>query len=332
MIIKKALILILSLAVVMSLVMFLDQERIAAAEDAIRIDIVVGFAAGGSNDVTARYLAQYLTEYGITANIVNMPGGMSTEAAYYVSQTRRPQEKVFFWGHTGPLLFEPAAADRGYNIYDFVPVATFAAPTFAIGARPGAPWGNDFEALVAYIKDNPGEVIFGGQGEGNVRHYAVEQILPPDELDYIFVGMEGGAAVALNLTGEHIDVGHLSLAAAAPLVADNELWAVVNTNPLQDRDPLMPDVPNVAEFGIPHGREPHPIALWAVPGTDQALIERISRAMEKCAQNPELQKRFASMGVVLHFLGPEETWEFYMDVNENVVPNYLDWLEAYLSN
>lgn len=329
--IKKTVLVLFSLVFLFSLVTLVGSEEIRADEP-IRIDIVVGFAAGGSNDLTARYMAQYLTDYGITANIINMPGGMSTEAAYYVSQEVGPDENVFFWGHSGPLLFEPAADYRGYTIEDFDPVATLAAPTFAIGARPGAPWGDDFEALVQYIKDNPGDVAFGGQGEGNVRHYAVEQILPPDELDYVFVGMEGGAAVAMNLTGEHVDVGHLSLAAASPLVKDGELWAVVNTNPLQNRDPLMPDVPNVAEFGIPEGREPHPIALWAVKGTDPALIERIANAMEQAAQNPELQEQYAGMGVVLHFMGPEETLEFYMDVNENVVPHYLEWLEAYLDN
>jgi len=306
-----------------------EPEEVAEEpEEDISIDIVVGFGAGGSNDLTARYMAEHLAEFGIMANVINMPGGMSTEAAYHVSG-QSPDADMFFWGHTGPLLFEPAAGDRGYTIDDFEPVATLAAPTFCIGARPGAPWGDDFEALIEYIEENPGEVTFGGQGEGNVRHYAVEQILPPDELDYTFVGLEGGADVAMNLQGEHVDVGHLSLAAASPLVADEELWAVVNTNPLVERDPLMPDVPNVAEFGIEEGREPHPIALWAVPGTDPALIERLTNAIEEIAQKPELLDSFEEMGVVAHYMGPEETWEFYMNVQENVVPDYMEWLEAY---
>ncbi len=296
-------------------------------DEPIEIDIIVGFAAGGSNDLTARYMVEHLVEHGITANVVNMPGGMSTEAAYHVSNLT-PEENTFFWGHSGPLLFEPAAGDRGYTIDDFEPVATLAAPTFCIGARPGAPWGDDFEALVEYIKENPGEVTFGGQGEGNVRHYAVEQILPPDELDYSFVGLEGGADVAMNLTGEHVDVGHLSLAAASPLVADEELWAVVNTNPLVERDPLMPDVPNVSEFGLEEGREPHPIALWAVPGTDQAMIERISNAIGEIAEKPELIESYEEMGVVAHYLNPQETLEFYTNVNETVVPDYIEWLDS----
>ena len=306
------------------------EEEVAEEEpeEDISIDIIVGFGAGGSNDLTARYLADYLADQGIIASVVNMPGGMSTEAAYHVAG-QDPDANMFFWGHTGPLLFEPAAGDRGYTIDDFEPVAVLAAPAFCIGARPGAPWGDDFEALIEYIEENPGEVTFGGQGEGNVRHYAVEQILPPDELDYTFVGLEGGADVAMNLQGEHVDVGHLSLAAASPLVADGELWAVVNTNPLVDRVDLMPDVPNVAEFGIPEGQEPHPIGLWAVKGTDPAMIDRLTNAIKEVSEDPGLQESYNEMGVVLQYLGPDEAWEFYMNVQENVVPDYMEWLEAY---
>lgn len=303
-----------------------DDEEETALED-VTITIVVGFGAGGSNDLTARYTAEYLSDYGITARVVNMPGGMSTEAAHHVSR-QEPESYMFFWGHTGPLLFEPAAGDRGYTIEDFEPVALMCAPTFAIGQRKGAPWGSDFEALIEYIKENPGEVTFGGQGEGNVRHYAVEQILPPDELDYVFVGLEGGADVAMNLQGGHIDIGHLSLAAASPLHQDGDMDVLVNTNPLVDRDPLMPDVPNVSEYGIPEGREPHPIGLWAIPGTDAELIQRISDALAEIAENPDFQESFSAMGVAVAHMDPQEAWDFYMDVNENVVGPYLEWLDG----
>ncbi len=339
---KKLLVIMLALTLSLSLMVGCGEEEVEAEPEEeeevdeveeeeeledIDIDIIVGFGAGGSNDLTARYMAELLFDYGINADVVNMPGGMSTEAAYHVA-SQSPDSNMFFWGHTGPLLFEPAAGDRGYTIHDFEAVATLAAPTFCIGQRKGAPWGDDFEELVQYIQDNPGEVTFGGQGEGNVRHYAVEQILPPDELDYVFVGLEGGADVALNLTGGHVDVGHVSLAAASPLHQDGDMDVLVNTNPLLDRTPLMPDVPNVSEYGIPEGQEPHPIALWQLPGTDPAMTERLVDAIEEIAEHPDLQDAFKDMGVVAHFMGPDETWDFYMNVKENVVPDYLEWLET----
>ncbi|RQD68836.1 MAG: tripartite tricarboxylate transporter substrate binding protein [Tindallia sp. MSAO_Bac2] len=302
-----------------------SEEPAEEPEEEIDIDIVVGFGAGGSNDLTARYMAEHMREFGINANVVNMPGGMSTEAAYYVSN-QSTDANMFFWGHTGPLLFEPAAGDRGYTIDDFEPIATLASPTFVIGNRQGAPW-ETLDELIEYIQDNPNDVTFGGQGEGNVRHYIVEQILPPDELDYVFVGLEGGADVALNLTGGHVDVGHLSLAAAVPLHQDGDMTVMVNTQPLTERDELMPEVPNVSEYGIEEGRERHPIALWAVKGTDQELKDRLSNAIREIAEMPELQESFKDMGVVAHYLDADETWDFYMDVNDTMVPDYIEWVE-----
>ncbi len=302
-----------------------------AEPDAIpdEITITVGFGAGGSNDLSARYLAEALGEHGITANVVNMPGGMGTEAAYHVSN-QSPDSATFMWAHPLIMLFEPAAGDRGYTIDDFTPVGTLASPTFALGSRAGAPW-ETLDDLIDYIEANPGEVTLGGQGEGNMMHFIAELILDPEELDYTYVGLGGGADVALNLTGGHVDLGHLSLAAARPLHQDGDLTVLVNTQILVERDPLMPDIPNIIEYGI-EGQEPHPLALWAPEGTSEELIRLLTDAMAEIAEDPDFQQSYEDMGVVAHYLDPDETWEFFRDVEENMVPRYKDWLEAYLSD
>ncbi len=300
-----------------------------AAETPDEITIVVGFGAGGSNDLSARYLAEAFNDHGISANVVNMPGGMGTEAAYHVS-TQSPDSNTFMWAHPLIMLFEPAAGDRGFTIHDFEPVGTLASPTFAVSSRAGAPW-ETLEELIQYIEANPGEVVLGGQGEGNMMHFIAELILDPAELDYTYVGLGGGADVALNLTGGHVDVGHLSLAAARPLHQDGDLTVLVNTQILVERDPLMPEIPNIVEFGI-QGQEPHPLALWAPKGTSSALIQQLTEAMAEIAQDADFAQNYQDIGVIAHYLDPEETWEFFMDVEENMVPRYKAWLEAYLAN
>ncbi len=315
-----------SLAVVPALFAAGQPEADDAAPD--EITIVVGFGAGGSNDLSARFLAEALGQHGITANVVNMPGGMGTEAAYYVS-TQRPDSNIFMWAHPLIMLFEPAAGDRGFTIHDFTPIGTLASPTFAVGSKAGAPW-DTLDELIQYIEDNPGEVVLGGQGEGNMMHFIAELILDPEELDYTYVGLAGGADVALNLTGGHVDLGHLSLAAARPLHEDGDLTVLVNTQILIERDPLMPEIPNVIEFGI-DGQEPHPLALWAPQGTSQATIDHVTAAMAEIAQDPAFVERYQGIGIVAHYLDPDETWEFFMDVEENMVPRYKAWLEDYLA-
>lgn len=292
----------------------------------INIDIVVGFGAGGSNDMSARYLAEALREFGVNADVINMPGGMGTEAAYHVS-TQAPDSHMFMWAHPLIMLFEPATGDRGFTIDDFEPAGLLASPTFALASKADAPW-DDMESLIEYIRENPGEVVLGGQGEGNMMHFIAELILDPNELDYTYVGLGGGADVALNLTGGHVDLGHMSLAAARPLHEDGDLSVLVNTQILVDRDPLMPDIPNIEEFGI-DAKEPHPLGLWAPKGAPQELIDRVSNAVEQASQSETLIQNYKDIGIIAHYLNPEEQWEFFMDVQDDMLPRFVEWVEAF---
>ncbi len=301
------------------------EEVTEEPEEDVEIDIIVGFGAGGSNDLAARYMAEALREHGILANVVNMAGGMGTEAAYHMTQ-QRPDANMFFWSQAMTLIFEPAIDDRGFTIDDFVAVGMLASPTFSLGSRAEAPWEN-WDELIAYIQENPGEVSVGGQGEGSMMHFYLTQMLPPDELDYTYTAFAGGADVALNLTGGHVDLGHLSLAAARPLHEEGDMTVLVNTQVLMDRDPLMPDIPNITEVSDAPA-EPHSISLFALPGTDQDLIDRISSAMEKVAEDETLQENYFNSGLIAHYLNPEDTMDFYMQIQEEMVPIFQEWQET----
>ena len=301
-----------------------DATEETALED-VEIDLVVGFGAGGSNDVAARYMGEALRQHGIIVNVVNIAGGMGTEAAYHVAN-QPPDANMFFWSQAMTMIFEPAIDDRGFTIDDFVPVGMLASPTFCLGSRAEAPW-ETFDDLVQYIRDNPGEVTVGGQGEGSMMHFYTTLMLDPEELDYIYVPFAGGADVSLNLTGGHVDLGHLSLAASRPLHEAGDMTVLVNTQVLMDRDPLMPDIPNITEFGIA-AAEPHSISVFAVPGTDEALIQRITEAMEAVAQDETLIENYRNSGLIAHYLNPEETLAFYMEIHEEIVPAFQEWSRA----
>lgn len=305
-----------------------SEEPAETAEDLedIDIDIVVGFGAGGSNDLSARYLAEAMHAHGINANVVNMPGGMGTEAAYHVS-TQAPDSHMFMWAHPLIMSFEPATGDRGYTINDFDPAGLVASPTFALASKADAEW-EDMDGLVEYIRENPGEVVLGGQGEGNMMHFIAELILDPNELDYTYVGLGGGADVALNLTGGHVDLGHMSLAAARPLHEDGDLSVLVNTQILMDRDPLMPDIPNIEEFGI-DAKEPHPLGLWAPKGAPQELIDRVSSTVEAISKDENFVQNYQDIGVVAHYLNPQEQWDFFMEVEDEMIPRFTEWLDGF---
>ena len=299
-----------------------DEEPVEDME----IDIVVGFDAGGSHDVTARYVAEALRDEGIQADVVNMPGAMGTEAAYHVAQ-QDPDENIFMWANPLIMLFEPAAHETGFVLEDFDAVGALASPTFCFGSRMGAPW-DTLDELYDYMEENPGEVVLGTQGEGNMMHWMAEMVFPPDEYDYELVPLEGGTDVAMNLAGDHVDVGHMSLAAGAPLHRDGDLEVFVHTQILQETDPLMPDVPNVAEYGMEHAQEPHFLGMFAPAGVDDAVVERIEEAFAALAEDDELHDNFKDNGVVLNHLTAQETWDAFVEVQEDYIPEFKEWLEA----
>lgn len=292
------------------------------------VTFIVGFGAGGSNDVSARFTAQALRDHGINVDVVNMTGGMGADAAYHASNLPPAEESMtFFWSVPSTLIFEPAIGERGYTIEDFDFVGLMASPTYVFATRPHAPF-DDWQGLVEYIEDNPGELTLGGQGHGGMLHFMTQLILPREEYDYEYVGFAGGADVATNLIGDHVEFAHLSLAAAGPLRDDGELTPLVNTQTLVDRDPAMPDVPNITEINPDIEGEPHGVGLYAPKGTDPALIDRITSAMAEVAQSEDLQQKMQDEGMILHYLPPEEHEDFMMGIYEDLVPMFNEWHET----
>lgn len=290
------------------------------------IRIVVGFGAGGSHDISARTLANQLQDYGIDARVINMPGSVGAEAAYHVAN-QDPDSNMFFWGHGNIMLFTPVTHDLGYTFDDFEPIATIGSPTFVLGSRAGAPWDNLGE-LKEYIEENPGMVIFGGQGTRHIMHYKIEQILPPDELDYVYVALEGGAEVAMSLTGGHVDVGHLSMTAALPLHEDGDLTTLAHTQIHATTVELMPEVPHVSEFDI-DASEPQSLALWSPKGTSLEVREALSSAVGEILNDPDVRETFTELGFEVHYLDVEETYEFFRELEEEIVPSFVEWFEAF---
>ena len=297
------------------------------AEEDLEIDIIVGFGAGGSNDLSARYMAQAMRDHGVVANIINMPGSSGTEAVYHVSQ-QSPDSMTFMWAHSPMMIFEPAMGDRGYEFDDFVPVGTLASATFGVATRSDMPWGNDFEALVEYIEENPGEVSFGGQGLGNLAHFLHNKALPLEELDYTYAPLGGGADVLLGLEGGHVDIGAVSMAAVSPMLESGTAEMLYHQQILTETIPGHEDVPSITEFGI-EASSPHPMALWAPVGTDEAVIQRITEAMEAASKNPLLSELYEPNGMLVHYLNPEETAELFEGFREDLLPEFLDWAEQY---
>ncbi len=306
----------------------------AMAEDAPWAELVgqdftfiVGFAAGGSNDLGARILADKLQNMGINVRVVNRPGSMGVEAAGWVSQ-QPADSNIFYWGVPLTLFFEPATRDVGFTWEDFDPVATLGGATFALATAADAPW-DTLDDIVEWARENPGQLIVGGQGELSSMHFAMASIFDEAGVDYLYVPFAGGADVQMNLAGGHVDVGHLSVAASYPLYSAGELKIPVHTSVFVDRVEMIPDVPNVADAGFPNARELHVLFLWAPKGADSAMIQAMSAAVGEALEDPNTVERLEDMGILVSYLDAEGTLQQAVEAHETVIPAFVDWYHNY---
>ncbi len=288
---------------------------------------VVGFAAGGSNDLGARILADRLNEMGIDVSVVNRPGSVGVEAAGWVAD-QSPDSNIFYWGVPMTLFFEPAKRDVGFTWEDFEPVATLGGATFALATSSEAEW-DTLEEIIDWALENPGQLVVGGQGELSSMHFTMALIFDESGVDYIYVPFAGGADVQMNLAGGHVDIGHLSVAASYPLYTADELKLPVHTSVFVDRVDMIPDVPNVAEAGFPDARELHVLFLWAPQGTPQGVTGPLSAAIGEALTDPKTIERLEDLGILVSYLDAEETRQQAVEAHENVIPAFVDWYHSY---
>lgn len=288
---------------------------------------IVGFAAGGSNDLGARILADKLQSMGINVRVVNRPGSMGVEAAGWVSQ-QPADANILYWGVPLTLFFEPATRPVGFTWEDFDPIATLGGATFALATAADAPW-DTLEEIIEWAVDNPGQLIIGGQGELSSMHFAMATIFDGAGVDYLYVPFAGGADVQMNLAGGHVDVGHLSLAASYPLYSAGELKIPVHTSVFVERVDMVPEVPNVAEAGFPNARELHVLFLWAPKGADQDMIQALSAAVGEALEDPATVARLEDLGILVNYLDAEGTLQQAIEAHETVIPAFVEWYQNY---
>lgn len=288
---------------------------------------IVGWAAGGSNDLSARIMASGLTQLGIDVTVVNMPGAVGTEAAAFVS--RQPaDENVMFWGTPMTLFYEPAKRDVGWSWEDFDPVGTMGGPTFCIATHVDTPW-ETLDEVIEYGLENPGMLIFGGQGELTQMHHTISMIFDSAGVDLRYVPFAGGADVAKNLAGRHADIGHLSLAAAYPLHVGEDIRILAHTSNIAERVGMAPEIPNIAEYGFPNAQEPMDMMLWAPKGASAAVRESLSEAMKEVLTFSDIQERMGDLGILIQHKGPSELLELTENLHETIIKDFTQWYQNY---
>ena len=258
------------------------------------IRILVGFAAGGSTDVSARIIGQALSErLGQPVIIENRPGAGGNIAAEAAAKADpdgytllMPTSTTFA---TNPNLYKSLP----FNVQtDFAPVTLTAFIPNLLVVHPSVP-ANNVAEFVAHLKANPGKLNFGSAGNGSSQHIAGELFNSLAGVRMTHVPYRGGAPAVNDLLGGQLQVIFAPLVEVLQLVRADKVRALGITT--AKRSPLLSDVPPIAET-LP-GYE---VALWnglvAPAKTPPEIIDRINKATIDALRSAELKAKLAEQG------------------------------------
>jgi tripartite-type tricarboxylate transporter receptor subunit TctC len=277
------------------------------------VRIIVGFAAGGTTDIGARLIAQWLSErLGQQFVVENRPGAgthVATEAV-----TRATADGYTLLMATGSNAINATLYERmNYNfLRDLVPVAAVIRSPFVLEVHPSVPVGTVSE-LVAYAKLNAGKITMASFGTGSSSHLTGELFKMITGIEMVHIPYRGSGPMVIDLVGGQVQVGFDNLPASIEQIRAGKLRALAVTTAA--RSQALPDVPTVAETLA--GFESSAWNGVAAPkNTPAEIINRLNNEINVGLANPKVNARFAELSGMVIGGTPAEFRKMVVDETE----------------
>ncbi len=268
------------------------------------IRMVVISAPGGTTDIMSRMLAQRMGEsLGQQVIIDNRPGGGGIVSAEIVSQAM-PDGHTILYTHTSFSVMPSLHKKLPYDtLKSFERISLFALFPGVLLVNNNLPVKNVKE-LIAYAKARPGKINYAAGTTGASAHLAGELFKYMAGINIVHVPYKGTGAQLLSVAGGETEMTFATIPAALPIVKTNRARAIAVGS--AKRSSAMPDVPTVAESGLPG----FDISAWngvmAPRGTAPAIIDRLNREMHRVSGLVDMKERAAVQGAELATNSPQE--------------------------
>jgi tripartite-type tricarboxylate transporter receptor subunit TctC len=280
------------------------------------IRIVVPFAPGGGTDVIARTLAQEMAkDLGATIIIENKPGAGTIIGTQAVAGSE-PDGHTLLMGTFANAVNPSLNSKLPYDPHkDFAAVALIARSFNIVVVNPASPV-KSIADLVAAAKSDPNKISYGTYGTGTSAHLAGELFKSLAKVNLTTVPYKGAAPAITDLLGGQIQVMFTTVASAASLIAAGQLRALAVTS--AERSPAFPEIPTVAEAGVPGYAAESWYGLYAPAGTPADIIDRLNKSTAKAVQSETFKRLGVNEGLVMvasppaeldrYVRGEEERW------------------------
>jgi tripartite-type tricarboxylate transporter receptor subunit TctC len=259
--------------------------------------IVVPFAAGaGVLDIMARLVGQHLgASLGQQVVIENRPGAGGNVGAEVVAKAE-PDGYTLLMGNTAlvvsPYLYAKLPFDP---LKDFVPVTLVNSAPLLLVVNPQVPVQSVAE-LIAYAKARPGQLNYGSGGIGSTPYLSTELLKSMTGIDVVHVPYKGGAPALADLVAGQLTFMIENVPGTLPFVKSGKLRALAITS--AERSPLAPDVPTMAEAGVPGYEMVGWNGIFVAKGTPSEIVAKLSAELTKVLRLPDVKEQMAALGAV----------------------------------
>jgi len=269
------------------------------------IRIVVPYPPGGASDVTARLLAQKMTEsWGQQVLADNRPGANGIVALEHVA--RSPADGyTLLMANLGPNAINPAVyAKLPYDaIKDFAPVTLTTLVPQVLVASPALE-AKSIQDLVALARANPGKINYGTGGNGSANHLAVELMAAMTGIRLTAVPYKGDAQAMTDAMSGQVSLTLPTVVAALPHIKSGKLRPLAVTT--KQRVASLPDVPTMEEAGVPGYESVSWGGIMAPAGTPAPVVQKLHAELARILRLPDIQERMAGLGATVVAAGPAE--------------------------
>ena len=260
------------------------------------IRLLVGFAAGGPADITARLIGDKIAEaWGKPMIVENVTGAAGNAAADRVARAA-PDGYTLLAGASATIVINPSLYQKlSFDpVKDFAPITQIAYTPNLLAVPADLPVKSVAE-LVAYARAHPGKVTFGSAGVGTSQHLAGELFKTMAGIDITHVPYRGIAAVMPDLLAGRITMVFGNVTAVLPFVREGRLRALAVTS--TRRWASVPALPTMIEEGYKNFDSSAWFSLMAPAGTPQPIIDKLHRETVRILALPEIRKRFDDIGM-----------------------------------
>ena len=268
------------------------------------IRLICPFPPAGAVDIASRATADALTKaLGQSVVVENKPGAGGNLGGEQAAKAA-PDGYTIFMTTSGIQAINPALYSKmGFDPNkDFAPVVPLVALNNVLVANPSFKVGSVKE-LIAMAKAQPGKITYASSGSGTSIHMSAELFKYMTGVDMLHIPYKGSAPAITDLMGGQVNIMFDNIPSSLPHIKGGKLHAIATTG--AKRDPALPDLPTIAEAGVPGYEAGVWFGLVVPTGTPKDIVMKVNAAGVKAAATPEFVKRMTDLGYLIIPGSPE---------------------------